>query len=197
MIGVTDLFKSTIYYENLINDNYVNYFINLLKKQKKEKNKNIHISNIGGYQSLSFNQIDNVEIENKLFLDPCLRYISTFKKRSNTKSFGVKLLNFWINSNKNNDYNLMHNHDSNFSGVYYLKVPKNSGRLVFQNGDLSVMNDKNFDYFDDNNFYARYFCEIKKYDLLIFPSRLFHYVEPNRSKEERISVAFNLNIVDL
>ena len=54
------------------------------------------------------------------------------------------------------------------------------------------MNSTNQFYFDDANFYARYFVPIIQYDLILFSSDTFHYVEPNKSNEERISVAFNL-----
>jgi uncharacterized protein (TIGR02466 family) len=30
--------------------------------------------------------------------------------------------------------------------------------------------------------------------MIIFPSHLYHYVESNKSDEDRISIAFNLNI---
>jgi uncharacterized protein (TIGR02466 family) len=184
---IIDIFKTSIYKTSIKNNEYINYFINLLELQKKNNCKNF-ISNVGGFQSTSFNSIDSNNILEDIFIKPALEYTKQFNKQYN-----IELTNFWVNSNNQNDYNLLHNHnDSNISGVYYIKVPKNSGRIVFQNGDLSKMYCKNEKYFDSTNFYSRYFFEVQQYDLILFSSETLHYVEPNRSKEERISVAFNL-----
>jgi len=183
---IIDIFKTSIYKTSLENKEYINYFINLLNNQRKLSDKNI-VSNIGGFQSKSLNIIDE-NIKKNLFIKPALEYIKQFNK-----DYKIELSSFWINSNNKNDYNLLHNHDdSNISGVYYIKAPENSGRIVFQNGDLTKMNSNNQYCFDDANFYSRYFVPVKQYDLILFSSETFHYVEPNRSNEERISVAFNL-----
>lgn len=183
---ILDIFKTSIYKTSVINIGYINYFINLLKIQKDNNNTN-YISNIGGFQSKSLNTLDYTIKEN-LFIKPATEYIKQFNK-----DYKIELSNFWINSNNKNDYNLLHNHtECNISGVYYVKAPENSGRIVFQNGDLTKMNSKNQFYFNDANFYSRYFLPVNQYDLILFSSETFHYVEPNRSDEERISVAFNL-----
>jgi uncharacterized protein (TIGR02466 family) len=183
---IIDIFKTSIYKTSLENKEYINYFINLLNNQRKLSDKNI-VSNIGGFQSKSLNTIDE-NIKENLFIKPALEYIKQFNK-----DYKIELFSFWINCNNKNDYNLLHNHDdSNISGVYYIKAPENSGRIVFQNGDLTKMNSNNQYCFDDANFYSRYFVPVKQYDLILFSSETFHYVEPNRSNEERISVAFNL-----
>ena len=184
---IIDIFKTSIYKTSLENKEYIDYFYNLIEEQKKINNSN-YISNVGGFQTKSFTKVENKNIYNDVFINPALEYMKQFNK-----IYNVILSDFWINSNNKNDYNLLHNHStSNISGVYYIKVPKNSGRIVFQNGDLSKMSNKNQYYFDNANFYSRYFFSVKKYDLILFSSDTFHYVEPNRSDEERISVAFNL-----
>jgi uncharacterized protein (TIGR02466 family) len=184
---IIDIFKTSIYKTSIKNIDYIKYFDNFLQIKKKLNNGNT-ISNVGGFQTISFNDLDNNKIKEDIFIKPAYEYIKQFNK-----NYNIELLNFWVNSNNNNDYNLLHNHTGcNISGVYYVKAPENSGRIVFQNGDLTKMNSKNQNYFDDANFYSRYFIEVKQYDLLLFPSETFHYVEPNRSNEERISVAFNL-----
>ncbi len=43
----------------------------------------------------------------------------------------------WCNMNAYKDFNLAHSHgDAVVSGVYYLKVPKNSGTIFFVNPSL-------------------------------------------------------------
>jgi uncharacterized protein (TIGR02466 family) len=181
-----DIFKTSIYKTSIVNIDYKNYFIKLLNNEKKLNKKNF-ISNVGGFQTKSLSSLDN-NIKKNLFIKPASEYIKQFNK-----DYKIELSDFWINLNNKNDYNLLHNHSgSNISGVYYIEAPENSGRIVFQNGDLTKMNSKNQFYFDDANFYSRYFLPVNNYDLILFPSETFHYVEPNRTNTERISVAFNL-----
>jgi len=183
---ILDIFKTSIYKSSIKNIYYKNYFIELLNNQKKLNNSNF-LSNVGGFQSQSLNTIDE-NIKENLFNKPALEYIKRFNK-----NYKIELSNFWINSNNKNDYNLLHSHpECNISGVYYIQVPENSGRIVFQNGDLTKMSNKNQFYFDDANFHSRYFLPVKEDDLILFSSETLHYVEPNRSNDERISVAFNL-----
>ena len=181
---IIDIFKTSIYKTSIKNIDYKNYFIELLNNQRKLNNCTF-ISNVGGFQSQSLNTIDETIKEN-LFVKPTLEYIKQFNR-----NYKIELSNFWINSNNKNDYNLMHNHSgANISGVYYIQVPENSGRIVFQNGDLTKMSSIN--QFDDINFHARYFVPINEYDLILFSSDTLHFTEPNRSNDERISIAFNL-----
>ena len=191
MSEVLDIFKTTIFKTKIDINLYKNYFLNILKDYKKFNFGN-EISNVGGFQSNSLNYINDENILNKIFLNPAKEYIKTLNPK---KQLNVSLFNFWINSNNKSNYNLIHNHpDSNISGVFYIKVPKLSGRLVFQNADLTRLNDSNFDFFDNPNFNSRYFCNVEEGDLYLFTSQTLHYVEANRSEEERISVAFNINI---
>jgi len=185
-----DIFKTTIFKSKIKNQKYVKYFLNLLKKEQ-QNNKGKKISNVGGFQSSQYETLRE-DILRDVFLYPGKNFI---EKLNPKKNLNLKLGDFWINSNLNKDYNLLHNHfGATISGIYYLEVPENSGRLVFQNGDLSKMSSINFDYFHNENYYARYFIIPEKFDLYLFPSEAFHYVEPNRSFENRISVAFNLKV---
>lgn len=192
MSKTIDIFKTTIFKTEIRNLKYVKYFLDLLEIEKKN-NQGKKVSNIGGFQSKNYNVVDNKKILQDVFFNPGKEFA---EKLNPKKELKITLGGFWINSNLNNDYNLLHNHfGSAISGVYYLKVPKNSGCLVFQNGDLSKLSSNNFDYFDNENYYCRYHIEPEKFDLYLFTSETFHYVEPNRSSEDRISVAFNLHIL--
>lgn len=190
MEQTVDIFKTTIFKSKIKNQKYVKYFLNLLKKEQ-QNNKGKTISNVGGFQSSQYTTLRE-DILRNVFLNPGKNFI---EKLNPKKNLNLTLGDFWINSNLNKDYNLLHNHfGATISGIYYLEVPKNSGRLVFQNGDLSKMSSINFDYFHNENYYARYFIIPEKFDLYLFPSEAFHYVEPNRSFENRVSVAFNLKV---
>ena len=190
---IIDIFKTSIFQTKINNISYKKYFLNILKNLKKNNSKSMGISNIGGFQSYASNEINNKEVLDNIILNPTKDFI---KNLNPTKEIKFKLGSYWINSNKENDYNLLHNHyGSNISGVYYIKVPKLSGRLVFQNGDSSKLKDNNFEYFNNPNFYCRFFCNVEEGDLYLFSADTIHYVEPNRSKEERISVAFNIDFI--
>ena len=102
--------------------------------------------------------------------------------------------NMWANINPSGGYNKPHVHpNSLFSGVYYVKTPPNCGRLLCQDprpGIQTVMP-------------TRKSVEIPKYlwrdvhlqpqenRVVMFPAWLWHSVEPNQSKDIRISVSFN------
>jgi uncharacterized protein (TIGR02466 family) len=191
MSETIDIFKTTIFKTKINKISYKNFFINKLNNLKKN-NQSVTKTNIGGFQSEEFTNIDNKEILENVFLNPAIEFTNSLIPK---KKINLSLSNFWINSNNKNDYNLIHNHHGcNISGVFYIKTPPLSGRLVFKNGDLTKSYGNNFDFFYNSNFNSIYFCNVEEGDLYLFTSETLHYVEPNRSGEERISVAFNLNI---
>ena len=135
----------------------------------KNNMPSVNKSNEGGYQTknnlhLNAGFFPLVEILNKI----------GFKLFSN-----IKIASLWGNISSFGNYNSIHNHgieNNKFSGVVYLKTPKNSGEVTF----LTLV---------DPHKYTRYFPKEK--DIIIFPSNLLHSVEPNLSQEDRISIAFN------
>jgi len=94
--------------------------------------------------------------------------------------FKYSINNYWFNINYPGSFNELHNHPSadhstnGVSGTFYLKVPTNSGNIIFQDNDEELE------------------IESKAGKLLLFPSYLMHRVSKNNSNSERISVAFNL-----
>ena len=102
--------------------------------------------------------------------------------------------NMWANINPPGGMNRAHQHPNSFmSGVYYIKAPKNSGQIVFnmiqehqlQCLDLGKKKEKN-----------PKICRETHYEpiagrCIMFPSWLWHCVDPNESNDIRISVSFN------
>ena len=198
---ITDIFKTSLYNVQIKKEKYVKYFLNILKKEKKTNKKGVLISNKGGYQTFNFRGMDNKEVNREVFLKPAHAFCSKLNPRENT-SFKIYTHSWWINENNFGDYNELHNHYINednlvLTGIYYLETPKESGDLIFQNQDFNKFNDSNFKLFKDANFHARYVWKPKKYDLLLFSPSQFHMVEPNRSKKSRISVAFNIGLLNV
>lgn len=190
-----NIFKGSVFKTKVESEKTKKYFLDLLNSEKNSPNSSMHVSNMGGFQTRPFSYIADDDINKKVFIDPCFEYFDNFNKRKPVDSWGIRMSSYWLNQNSMSDWNIMHNHlPNNFSGIWYLKAPKDCGRVVFQNGDMLVMNDSNFDYFDDPNFYSRFFMDVEDNDLLLFPSHMLHFVEPSRTNEERISLAFNLKI---
>lgn len=86
-------------------------------------------------------------------------------------------LGFWFNAQEPGQETSLHTHDEDdelLSGVYYVTVPKHSGKLVLLDGQLTTR------------------IMPKAGHFLFFPPSLPHRVEVNRGTERRLSIAFNL-----
>jgi len=104
----------------------------------------------------------------------------------------VDHINYWFNINHRGNYNNSHRHpNSYFSVVYYVKVPNNSGDIVFERPDHMM------DYLPivvpNENTWGSYTFTPEEGMLLVFPSYLNHRVEMNKAEgdDERISIALN------
>ncbi|MFM6039337.1 MAG: 2OG-Fe(II) oxygenase family protein [Sphaerospermopsis kisseleviana] len=113
----------------------------------------------------------------------------------NRQEFSVRKA--WVNVNPQGGYNVVHNHPhAFFSGVYYLQASEKSGEIVF----LNPVSEQNLtlplQLIDQSNPYNidRYFFTPQEDLLILFPAYLNHYVHPNQSTDERISVAFNIGL---
>jgi uncharacterized protein (TIGR02466 family) len=103
---------------------------------------------------------------------------------------------FWVNVNPKYAYNALHDHPkSSVSGVYYVKVDDNSGRLRFRDPraakrmdpwPVAIGQDLDMRHWD------RVTYKPVAGRLIMFPSWLEHDVEPNMSDQERISISFNM-----
>lgn len=128
--------------------------------------------------------------------------IEDFIKKNKNLFFINKLnINFYINkmwfvkSSKGVDL-ISHSHPEGvLSGIYYYKVPKSSdpGDLIIQNPrDNILINDlnnlKNYKY-DKNTIVLK----PKENSIVIFNSYLKHAVKNKKTKEDRISIPFDLN----
>jgi len=185
--------KSLIFNQCILHDEFVNLKVDnqiyktLLKEEKTNKG-NVK-SNSGGFQTKNIN--------NKLICESILRKSVDLIKANYKlkKRVGFYLGNLWINRNKKNNFNHPHVHPrSNFSGIYYLKVPKKGGELIFLENDKRSMSDL-FSFIDSEEFYSEYYIYPKKGLFLLFPSSLSHMVKPHIENTDRISVAFNITLV--
>ena len=103
--------------------------------------------------------------------------------------------NMWANINPPGAYNAPHIHpNSLFSGVYYVKAPKNSGRLVCNDPRAGVQLNMPVrkEGQPPKELWRDCTLEPKEGRLIIFPFYLWHNVESNLSEDVRISVSFNI-----
>ena len=185
-----DIFKTAIHEETVEDENIDKYFLDILN----QSDSGVQISNRGGFQSRPYSQI-NTEIEKKLFIAPAVNYINAMGLSRNVK---IKTINYWINVNSFGSYNSVHHHlPRSISGIYFLKTPDKCGDLVFLNNFTNKNDGSFFSKTEISSYYkTKYYITPKKNKVYLFQSDLSHMVEPNLSKEKRISVAFNLDLIE-
>ena len=150
---------------------------------KMEREQSVKKSNRGGWQS----EIQKPEGE---FL-PLVKEITEMCKNLNLGIQEVFIPQLWVNVNKKGDWNIIHQHGSyNLSGTYYVKVPKDSGRIVFRDPRPAAISNV----FMNNRFDKGEFKNVNIVEglLMIWPSYLDHFVEPSQTDEERISISFDI-----
>ena len=107
---------------------------------------------------------------------------------------GPKLGNMWANINPPGGYNQPHVHpNSLFSGVYYVKVPVNSGQLICNDprpGIQTCMPTRKKGQ-PPKHLWREIHIQPKENRAVMFHSWLWHNVQPNQSNEDRISISFN------
>lgn len=107
----------------------------------------------------------------------------------------------WANINRFGDYHDLHNHPHSYlSGTYYVAVPQQQenlpGRSDKRPGAISFYDPRpqaNMTAIrDDPQIEAEYTVLPAPGMLLLWPSFLHHFVHPNLSRENRISISFNV-----
>ena len=103
-----------------------------------------------------------------------------------------ELVTSWVNLHTKGDWAQIHNHTNSIvSGVWYLSTTPNSGNFLVHTDNKLFGNILDFPR-KDNLFNSPYCVFLPQNgDLILFPSNLKHNVTPNRSDEERLSLAFN------
>jgi len=162
--------------------------------QLKRTNKGRIVSNYGGWQSNDLNL--KVPIINSLVktIEKEVPFFATLL--SLKKKHALELINLWININNQSDMNQPHTHPRMIlSGVYYVTAPPDCGDIRFMNPNPIHFHSTKKIVTEWNIYTAReafFKSEVSK--LLIFPAHLMHYVLPNQTKKDRISLSFNIAI---
>ena len=157
----------------------IDYSSKLASQIKKE----LKISNSFVKKNLEKELKDNI----KRFL--------TNEKIKNIKE--IKILNLWVVRQFKGEYNPIHYHEGDLSGVGYLKLPKGminnklvKNKKIKTNGTIDFINGQ-------KGFLSKSIYNVvpKLKELIIFPNYLLHTAYPFNIKGERRSFSFNAKII--
>jgi uncharacterized protein (TIGR02466 family) len=108
----------------------------------------------------------------------------------------IQILNLWVVRQFKGEYNPIHYHEGDLSGVGYLKLPKGmtnnkmvKNKKLKTNGTIDFINGQ-------KGFLSKSIYNVvpKTRDLLIFPNYLMHTAYPFNIEGERRSFSFNAKI---
>ena len=109
----------------------------------------------------------------------------------------IKIINLWVVRQLKNEYNPIHYHDGQISGVGYLKIPNNmnnnkmvKNKKIKTNGTIDFINGQRA--FLSKSIYN---LNPKVGDLVLFPNYLMHTAYPFNINAERRSFSFNVKIL--
>ena len=176
-----------------------NEFFNKLNKEFDSKSNSKKVD----YSSKLASQIKNeIKISNNFIkknLEKEIRAcVNKFLLKENIKNIkDIKILNLWVVSQFKGEYNPIHYHEGDLSGVGYLKLPKGmtnnkmvKNKKLKTNGTIDFINGQ-------RGFLSKsiYNVSPKVRDLLIFPNYLMHTAYPFNIEGERRSFSFNAKII--
>ena len=174
-------------------------FLDILNKEFDEKSKSKKID----YSSKLASQIKKeLKISDKFtkkYLDHELKKnIIKFLSSEKTKKIKeIKILNLWVVRQFKGEYNPIHYHEGDLSGVGYLKLPKGmtsnkmvKNKKVKTNGTIDFINGQ-------RGFLSKSIYNVvpKIRELIIFPNYLMHTAYPFNIEGERRSFSFNAKII--
>ena len=173
-------------------------FLDILNKEFDEKSKSKKID----YSSKLASQIKKeLKISDKFtkkYLDHELKknIIKFLSIEKIQKIKEIKILNLWVVRQFKGEYNPIHYHEGDLSGVGYLKLPKGmtsnkmvKNKKVKTNGTIDFINGQ-------RGFLSKSIYNVvpKIRELIIFPNYLMHTAYPFNIEGERRSFSFNAKI---
>ena len=174
-------------------------FLDILNKEFDEKSKSKKID----YSSKLVSQIKKeLKISDKFtkkYLDHELKknIIKFLSSEKIKKIKEIKILNLWVVRQFKGEYNPIHYHEGDLSGVGYLKLPKGmtsnkmvKNKKVKTNGTIDFINGQ-------RGFLSKSIYNVvpKIRELIIFPNYLMHTAYPFNIEGERRSFSFNAKII--
>jgi len=174
-------------------------FFDILTKEFDKKSKSKKVD----YSSKLASQIKKeLKISDKFtkkYLDKELKknIIKFLSNEKIQKIKEIKILNLWVVRQFKGEYNPIHYHEGDLSGVGYLKLPKGmttnkmvKNKKVKTNGTIDFINGQ-------RGFLSKSIYNVvpKIKELIIFPNYLMHTAYPFNIEGERRSFSFNAKII--
>ena len=179
-------------------------------KFKVSNYKKLNKKLVSEIYKLKDNDINGIERSNRSgwhseTLEPKFKELSEiisnfFSKEILKVDKNLKITTIWASINSKNCFNEEHDHHgAYYSGVYYVKVPKNSGNLYFINpyywNTKPIRKYPNICRYENENKEIEY--KSKEGELYFFVGEMPHKVGKNLSNDDRISISFNFNFYHL
>ena len=183
-------FPTIIYIKDIPNALQLNQYLEQKIIQWSQQDKGVAKTNAGGWHS-------ETDMNKKEEYNPLTKELFNMQDEIYQKEFldfKPVLGNMWANINYPGGYNRPHLHpNSLFSGVYWIKTPINSGNLMLYDpkpgSQMTMPNRKKKQL--PSQLWREVHYEPVAGRCIMFPSWLWHEVQPNRSNDIRISVSFN------
>jgi len=203
---IIPLFPSLMYRDDKTKgfDDVKEDLIKYAYKQREEDDINQIISNRGGWQTphlkMTFFNTESFKPYMNWFSERLKEYLDHMDFNMSCGR-DIFLSSMWFNINGKGAYNISHQHvETTISGVLWIKIPKNSGGITFVSPydflSFLEMHSYTEEFQKDTNYYHNYTFPAREGSILLFPSHIQHKVEENKSKEDRISVSFNLKLLN-
>ena len=184
------LFPTIIYVKDLPNANELNSYLEKHIIEWSKQDKGVSKTNVNGWHS-------QTDMNHRKEYEPLIKELFQMQNeiiQEEHLDIKSRLGNMWANINLPGGYNNMHLHpNSLYSGAYYVQASPNSGRLAVmapRPGAQQVMPNSQKGKLHRELWLETYYDPVPG-RLIMFPSWLWHKVEPNKSNDIRISVSFN------
>ena len=160
---------------------------------------NEELKNKVSYQNWSCDTF-NFNFSDEELTEEIKKHLMIFTTEMGFSNRSFSSIDSWINISKPTNFQETHIHSMcHFSVAYYIKVPNNSGGIIFRNhDDLTNVFPIPIKIEDKETLFncPTYRIMPSECDLLIFKSNLPHMVEKNNSNHDRVSISMNFRIDD-
>ena len=176
-----------------------NKFFDKLNKEFDVKSKSKKVDYSSKLASQIKNELKISDTFIKQYLEKELKInIKKFLSNENVRNIKeIKILNLWVVRQFKGEYNPVHYHEGDLSGVGYLRLPKGMTRnkmvknkKLKTNGTIDFINGQ-------KGFLSKSIHNVKPKirELLIFPNYLMHTAYPFNIEGERRSFSFNAKVI--
>tara|TARA_B100000427_G_C15236849_1_gene475930 strand:+ start:49 stop:648 length:600 start_codon:yes stop_codon:yes gene_type:complete len=195
------LFPTIIHTHEVTNfKNSQKNLIEFIYEEREKDDIGIIASNGGGWHS----KRDYHQKQNNILYHIVKSAIKTHfsDKEIFKENLQIEISALWANINGKGNYNVSHIHpNSDISGVLWIKIPENSGVIEFTSPHMYNQFRERQIYkkkiLDNAGIHPAWYLTPIEGNIVFFPSSIFHNVNSNESEEDRISVSFNLNIINI